>query len=191
MSIETIDQPVLLALLRYWNKKRGRAALPTRPAIDPLEMGAALLPNLILADLFDRGTRVRFRLVGTAVVKRLGFDPTAKYLDETVTGGFGEQLAALNRLVYCDRAPLYSEVVLHWGGHRRLELEIEQLLLPLSQGGPDPAIALIGLTFRSREPFPPTLAMLAESAAMRELRRFAPKLSGGPDWGADTGRSVA
>jgi hypothetical protein len=189
MSGTTIDQPVLLALLRYWNKKRGAAALPARPDIDPLEMGPPLLPSLMLADLLDRGTRVRFRLVGTAVTKRLGFDPTGKYLEDTVKGGFGEQFAALSRLVYADRAPLYSEIVLHWGGHRRLE--IEQLLLPLSQGGPDPAIALIGMSFRSLEPFPPSLGALAEIAAAGELRRFVPKLTGGSDWDADAGRSVA
>ena len=189
MSGTTIDQPVLLALLRYWNKKRGAAALPARPDIDPLEMGPPLLPSLMLADLLDRGTRVRFRLVGTAVTKRLGFDPTNRYLADAVGGGFGEQLATLNRRLYADRAPLYSEIALHWGGHRRLE--IEQLLLPLSQGGPDPAIALIGLSFRTLEPFPPTLGALAEIAAVSELRRFAPKLVGGSEWNADSGRSVA
>ena len=188
MLVGTIDQAILLALLRYWTSKRGTAALPARQDIDPLEMGPPLLPSLLLADLLDRGTRVRFRLVGTAVVKRLGFDPTGKFLDDAVKGGFGEQLATLNRLVYCNRTPLYSEIALHWGGHRRLE--IEQLVLPLSQGGPDPAIALIGLTFRSLEPFPPVLGALADIAAVSELRRFVPKLSDGADWAAG-GRSVA
>jgi hypothetical protein len=164
-----VTDPLLLALLRYWLTKRGTRALPARRDIDPVEIGAELLPHLVLADLFERGTHVRFRLVGTAVVKRLGADPTGRYLEREPRGGWFTELGSLYRLVYAERAPVYAESELHWGAGRRLA--VRNLLLPLTQDGSDPAIALCGLSFASSEVFPPSLRALAESGAHHELHR--------------------
>jgi len=184
----SIDQPTLSPLLAYWQKKRGARALPARRDIDPLEMGPLLLPHLILADLLDRGTRARFRLVGTLVVKRLGFDPTGKYLGDE-KGGWFDLFAALNRLVYAERAPVYAESLFTWGSNRRLEAQL--LLLPLTQDGPDPAIALAGFTFRCTEPFPPTLRILSQQAQHRETLRAVLKPLPADHWVEDAGRNVA
>ncbi|MGH6995294.1 MAG: PAS domain-containing protein, partial [Stellaceae bacterium] len=63
MVADALIHPVLDSLLRYWNDKRGaERPMPERKEIDPLEMGARLLPHLLLCDLFDRGNRVRFRV---------------------------------------------------------------------------------------------------------------------------------
>lgn len=161
--------PVLGAVLRYWQAKRGTRTMPARREIDPLEMSPDLLPHLVLSDLLDRGTRVRFRLVGTAVVKRLGFDPTAGYLGGEPLGGWSELLATLYRLVYAERAPIRSQSEFTWEPSRRLGAE--QLLLPLSQDGTDPAIALAAFVFASAEPFPPLLRALPPGAVHRELGR--------------------
>src|SRR5579884_2075511 len=101
MPVPAPAHPALGTLLRYWRVKRGTAAMPARRDIDPLEIGPELLPHLVLADLFDRGTRVRFRLVGTQIVKRLGFDPTGRYLAGEMTGAWFDYLALLYRIVYC------------------------------------------------------------------------------------------
>jgi len=183
-----IDHPTLAPLFRYWQEKRGVRALPARRDIDPVEMGPALLPHLLLGDLLDRGTRVRFRLVGTVVVRRLGFDPTGKYLGDE-NGAWFEQLAALNRLVYAERAPVYAESLFTWGTGRRLEAQ--HLLLPLNQDGPDPSIALMGLVFRSPEPFPPTLRVLGETGQHRELLRAVLRQPPAQDWHEAAGRNVA
>jgi hypothetical protein len=164
-----ISHPILGSLLRYWQEKRGTRALPSRRDIDPLEMGPDLLPHLLLVDLLDRGTRVRFRLVGTSVVKRIGFDPTGRYLDGEMSGGWWELLAALHRLVYCERAPVYAESEFAWGSGRLLRAQ--HLLLPLVQGGSDPAIALGGIAFASDEIFPPTIRALGPGAAHEEHGR--------------------
>jgi hypothetical protein len=161
--------PVLGSLLRYWQQQRGARSLPSRRDIDPLEMGPDLLPHLLLTDLFDRGTRVRFRLVGTTIVKRLGFDPTGRYIEGEMKGGWWELVGALHRLAYCERAPLYGESEFSWGAGRRLEAR--HLLLPLTQDGPDPAIALGAFVFASNEVFPPTIRALGDSAAHSELTR--------------------
>jgi len=188
MPASFVVHPALGALLRYWQKKRGKGALPSRRDIDPLEMGPELLPHLVLADLFDRGTRVRFRLVGTNVVKRMGFDPTGRYLGGEMATGWFDYLALLCRLVYCERAPIEAESEFAWESGRRLG--IQHLLLPLTQDGPDPAIALAGFVFQSREPFPPTLRALGAGAAHRELRRRVLKTlpAGSPE---AAGREVA
>lgn len=183
----TIDHPTLAPLLAYWQTKRGARALPARRDIDPLEIAPALLPHLLLADLLDRGTRARFRLVGTVAVKRLGFDPTGKYLEHE-KGAWFDLLAALNRLVYCERAPVYAESLFTWGNRR---LETQLLLLPLIQDGPDPAIALAGLGFRSSDPFPPTLRALSQQAQHRETLRAVLKPLPADHWVEDAGRNVA
>jgi hypothetical protein len=143
--------------------------LPSRRDIDPVEMGPELLPHLVLTDLFDRGTRVRFRLVGTIVVKRLGFDPTGRYLEGEMKGGWWDLVGALHRLAYCERAPLYAESEFHWGTGRRLQAR--HLLLPLTQDGSDPAIALGGMVFAADEAFPPTIRVLGKEAAHTETTR--------------------
>jgi hypothetical protein len=173
MSAHPVSHPLLLSLLGYWQEKRGARPLPARRDIDPLEIGTALLPHLVLADLLDRGTRVRFRLVGTAVVKRLGFDPTGRYLAAEARGPWFDEFAALHRLVYAERMPIYAESRLIWGEGRRLGTQ--QIVLPLTQDGPDPAIALSALTFASDEAFPPSLRALADVADFEELRRQAVK----------------
>jgi hypothetical protein len=188
MPAAIIDNPTLASLMAYWLGKRGDRALPSRRDIDPLEMGPGLLPHLLLCDLLDRGARVRFRLVGTVVVKRLGFDPTGKFLADVMTGGYGDLVAALHRLVYCERMPVHSESVFTWGPDRRLE--VQHLLLPLSHGGSDPAIALAGMVFHAAEPFPPTIRTLS-ATGHRETRHAVLKTLAAHAWDDDSGRNVA
>jgi hypothetical protein len=189
MNFGPVSNPVLAALLRYWDGQRGARALPARRDIDPLDMGSALLPHLLLVDLFDRGTRVRFRLVGTQVVKRLGFDPTGRYLEGEMTGGWYELLAALHRLVYAERAPVFAESEFLWGGGRRLRAQ--HLLLPLTQDGPDPAIALAAVVFASAEPFPPSIRALRDNATHSEIARQVLRPAPIPQPGRAAGKFVA
>ncbi len=149
--------PVLGSLLRYWSAQCEGRIMPARQDIDPLEMGPKLLPHLLLCDLQDRGARLRYRLVGTNVVRRWGFDPTGRNLDETM-GPYFAYLADLLRQLFQERAPIQASCAFRWGVNR--ELEANHLLLPLSKGGLDPAIALVGLTFRSDEVFPPQIRSL-------------------------------
>jgi hypothetical protein len=181
--------PVLGPVLRYWLQKRGARLLPSRRDIDPLEMAPDLLPHLLLTDLLDRGTRVRFRLVGTNLVKRLGFDPTGRYLEGEMKGGWWDTLAALHRLAYAERAPLYGESELTWDSGRRLEARL--LLLPLSQDGPDPAIALGAVVFATAEVFLPTLRALAGTATHDEKLRQVLKPAPAADRARAAGREVA
>lgn len=170
MVADALIHPVLDSLLRYWNDKRGvERLMPERKDIDPLEMGARLLPHLLLCDLLDRGNRVRFRVVGTNIVRRWGFEPTAKYLDEGL-GPYFATLGELHHACFAERAPVYSVSTFRWGVNR--ELEAHHLLLPLSKGGFEPAIALAGIAFRSDEVFPPQIRNLNGVARFDERHRF-------------------
>lgn len=169
MLADALLHPVLGPLLRYWNDKRGaERVMPERKDIDPLEMGARLLPHLLLSDLLDRGNRVRFRVVGTNIVRRWGFEPTAKYLDEGL-GPYFATLGELHHACFAERAPIYSVSAFRWGVNR--ELEAHHLVLPLAKGGFEPAIALAGIAFRSDEVFPPQIRNLNGVARFEERYR--------------------
>src|SRR5690349_9111742 len=79
-------QPLIAALLDYWEVKRDGRPMPDRRDIDPAELPPKLLPHLLLGETLDGGTRWRYRLVGTEIVRRLGFDPTGKYIDDVLGG---------------------------------------------------------------------------------------------------------
>jgi len=190
MSTDALLHPVLGPLLRYWNGKRAGRLMPERKDIDPLEMGPKLLPDLLLCDLFERGNKVRFRVVGTNVVRRWGFEPTAKYLDEDL-GPYFKLLGELHHACFAERAPIHSVSAFRWGINR--ELEAQHLLLPLSKGGIDPAIALVAVAFRSDEVFPPQVKSLNGVARFEERRRAVVELPEDLDEKrpARVGRSVA
>jgi hypothetical protein len=160
---------MLGGLLRYWNDKRGARTMPARGDVDPLEMGTKLLPHLLLCDLLDRGTRIRFRVVGTHVVKRLGFDPTGQLLAEQASGSYFEHLAQWHQEIFVKHLPLYTESVFRWGGKR--QLEARHLLLPLTNGGSEPQIVLMGVAFSSDEAFPPQIRALNSIAQYAERCR--------------------
>lgn len=168
------DEPILTALYSYWLRKRGRRAIPDRRDIDPLEMGAALLPHLAMLDLENEGRRARYRLVGTALVERYGRDPTGLYLEEVISGGYLDFVQSLCRDVHVHRCPVYAESRFRWDldGH----MHARRLYLPLSNGGDDVAIALLGQVFHApktaaREPI---RALIARSAIEQEREILKP-----------------
>lgn len=174
MAPNPLDHPVLSALFRYWDNKRDGRMMPDRRDIDPLEMGGHLLPHLLLCDLRDRGRHVRFRLVGTKVVKRFGCDPTGQNLEDQLSGEAGgdsyfEALAALHLLSFAERAPVYSESRFRWDVNRTLDLC--HVLLPMTNGSSAPGISLMGLVARSENIFAPPLRRLSRPGQHVELCR--------------------
>jgi hypothetical protein len=137
--------PVLASLYAYWNRRRGARRMPDRRDIDPIELGPALLPHVGLMDLVDGAKRVRYRLLGTAIVERWGSDPTGRFMDEVMSGSYSDFVHALYRDVYRLRAPVFSDSVFRWdaGGF----LHTRRLYMPLTHGGEEVAMALIGQVF--------------------------------------------
>ena len=158
MPQELFDHATLGALFRYWEKKRGARKIPARHDIDPIEMDRRLLPHLMLCEVSDYGNIVRFRLVGTSLAKRLGVDPTGQLLSDLPRADYFEFLGSLIRRAYTEAAPIYGESAFYWASKGRLDAR--HLLLPLSAGGAEPAIVLIGTAYSSDEVFPPQIRAL-------------------------------
>jgi hypothetical protein len=158
MPAEVFNHATLSALFRYWDEKRSGRAMPARRDIDPIEMGPRLLPHLMLCELADRGSRIRFRLVGTLLVKRLGYDPTGKWLADLPKSDYLDFLARMVRLSYAEAAPIFADSTFRWGA--KGQLDTHHLLLPLTTGGSDAGIVMVGAAYVSAEVFPPQIRVL-------------------------------
>lgn len=164
------EEPVLLALLNYWDRKREGREVADRRDIDPTDMPPALLPHLALIELFDDG-RLKLRLVGTELVRQHGRDNTGKFVDEYLKGDYLAYLTALYTDLRAQRRPILAESVFrHPGAH----LETMRLLLPLTQGGTAIRMALLGQIFR----FPgdrkrPPLSVPLDAGALEIINQIA------------------
>jgi hypothetical protein len=135
----------------------------------------------MLCEFADKGTRIRFRLVGTLLVKRLGFDPTGKWLADLPKSDYLDFLARMVRLSYAEQAPIFADSTFRWG--TKGQLDAHHLLLPLTTGGDDAGIVMVGTAYVSEEVFPPQirqLDMLAHhSVGKREILNIQTKA---PSW---------
>lgn len=140
------EDPILLAIHDYWQSRRLGRAYPDRADISPHGLGPKLLPHVGLAELnLDDLPQSRMRLVGTAIVEQLGFDPTGKRASEYARG---EHLALLislatDMLRHC--RPVFSEA--RFRLHEERFLMVRRLYLPMSHGGSEPRMLLFGQTF--------------------------------------------
>lgn len=124
----------------YWLGLGSKGSLPSRRDIDP---GAFVycLPNVLLMDLTYSPFRVRYRLVGSAVVAISKLDFTGRYLDEIAFPNPHFDWMAVYRKLVEERQPLYGSVPLESTlGLRNYDLG----LFPLSSDGEviDKAIAV-------------------------------------------------
>ncbi|TDQ83828.1 PAS domain-containing protein [Dongia mobilis] len=123
--------PDVLAVLRYWEEKRGDRAMPARGDIDPAEI-RRYLPHITLVDVVDDPRRYVYRLVGTQEVELRGYDPTGRAVGDAYFASSAEAALANYDEVCRIRAPLYVadpfQVVDRYVGE-------EDLFLPLSSDG--------------------------------------------------------
>jgi hypothetical protein len=162
MSQALYAHTTLGALFRYWEKKRGARNMPARRDIDPIEMDRRILPHLTLCELSDHGNVIRFRLVGTLLARRWGFDPTGQRLSDLPAADYFTYFGALVRRAYAEAAPVYGESRFRWGA--KGQLDASHLLLPLSTGETQPGIVLAGMAYSSDDVFPPQIRILNEIA---------------------------
>lgn len=169
------NDELLTALHAYWNRQRRGRAMPDRRDIDPVDIGPAVLPNVALLDVVDGGARFRYRLAGTAIVDHWGVEVTGKFLDETMRqGGYRDFVHGLFRDACRHRAPIYSSSLFRWNvdTHRMTR----RLHLPLTHGGNDTAIILVGQTFfgAGSEPIPAYRHVFDEGVIEQQRREILP-----------------
>jgi hypothetical protein len=136
-----IDHPGLRALYDYWDGCRQGGRLPGRQHIDPLHI-PDLLPNLMLFDVAAPDD-LRYRLVGTALVARLGRDPTGLPAQDGYLGEDWEKIRPDYLYVVAERRPC-----LRWNavlGPRAKRLPYQRLLLPLARDGATVDMLLAGV----------------------------------------------
>jgi len=133
-------------LYDYWQSKVGDRPIPDRADIDPLEM-VPWLPHLLLVEIGADRRDVRFRLIGTWVVDRVGRDDTGMTVADL---GLTEGRRQI-RDSYLEAARLARPSRRGGEFHDRSgvqkHLRAERVLLPLTDGGPEVAMILCAIYF--------------------------------------------
>lgn len=116
MSDAAVAQPWrqdrrIARLLDLWRAARPAPdLLPGRAAIDPLTLGADLLPYAALIEATHNATRFRFRLVGSQLAEHAGLDLTGHYIEDLNSNSdYVEYVNSLYRLGRDAGLPVYSE----------------------------------------------------------------------------------
>jgi hypothetical protein len=123
----------LKQLYAYWEGKRAGRTLPLKAAIDPAEI-KDILPYVIISEVHDQPLRVRYRLVGTEIVKLRGREFTGKWLDEVQWNPvFRERLLQEYRVLINERRPLLGADDLYSADGPRAAYEWG--MFPLSEDG--------------------------------------------------------
>ena len=137
-----IESPVLLDLYAYWDGKRAGRPMPARADLDPLEFRAAL-GHVFLVDV-EPGPRFRYRLTGTIMTERTGYDLVGRYVDDIPVASTRDFIHGHYRQVLATRAPVHAVSM------RDLEkrpLRFELLSMPLSTDGAVIDMLFVGFVF--------------------------------------------
>jgi hypothetical protein len=92
--LDKIETPCLRELYAYWDARRHGREFPARRDIDPLDL-RFVLGHVLLLDVLHEPLRFRFRLHGSELALRAGYDMTGKMVDELP--GEGNRAVLLQR----------------------------------------------------------------------------------------------
>jgi hypothetical protein len=147
-----LNDAKLSKALAYWHMKRRGRSMPQKADIVPGEV-KAILPNILLADALEDGTRFRCRLVGTGIVNAFGASMTGKYIGEMLPNIDDDFTQELYQTTWRERLPVFSRsTYIAAGGDS--SLIVNRLLLPLSDDDKLANVIMAVLTFeyKGREP---------------------------------------
>lgn len=139
-------------LFAYWNDRRGARRFPARRDLDPIEMRYAL-GGITLFDVERPATaegkpRFRYRLIGSDIVARDGFDFTGRYLDDLPLPQYRTLLLARLEMLIRDPAP---RLIRNKQFYDERWYDYEAIWLPLAEDGETPDIMMACQIF-SRTP---------------------------------------
>ncbi len=138
-----------LTLLEYWNGLEAGGGLPSRAAVNPLDL-PRLLKNIGLVDVVQEVggiCRYRYRLVGTQLSHIAGADFTDRWLSDIKSGEYVAFLQGLYTECVDRKAPVFSRTTMQYSDDRKLEAD--RLVLPLATDGENVDMLLISTLFRS------------------------------------------
>lgn len=131
LSLDLIDEPVLLQAVSYWQKLAINGT-PSRRAIDPVELGARILPHVFLADVLTGEPRFIFRLAGSAIEREFGF-LKGRTLDDLNLGTELQQIKNQYNDAISEKSPVYCVQNFASQDHRRRNYK--RAVMPLCTGG--------------------------------------------------------
>lgn len=140
-SLDDIAAAPLKSLARYWIGLHQDGQRPARADIDPTAI-RRVLPYLIIAEVHDPVTRIRFRLIGTDIT--LGTDATGTVLQENpMREPYRQHILELYAKGATTRAGLFSSV--DYGYTQKTgPANIQRLFLPIAGNDMVPEMLLIG-----------------------------------------------
>ena len=129
-----LPHPILTEVLAYWQRQCGGRAMPSPRDIDPLGLGAKLLPHIVLVDVEPDGD-FRYRLVGATAVSAVGRNAKGQLVSSYHPNpAYSTWLIALYRRVLAGKRPIYSESIFKLPDGRNTRVN-HRLLCPLSADG--------------------------------------------------------
>lgn len=132
----------------YFHSLTRRGLLPDRVALNPAEV-RHLLPNMMIFDLSDPAA-VRFRLVGTAITERYGFDPTGTNFIDLLDAGTREESRQVLHAAVRHPFGVFSLLRSKHGGG--LTAEVEALSFPFLNGpGAVPQLVTVSVRVRGSQ----------------------------------------
>ncbi|WP_374466066.1 PAS domain-containing protein [Ferrovibrio sp.] len=131
--------------LQLWLAARDAGPLPDKSFLDPLRL-RFLLGSLSLLEVQPDPLRFRYRLIGTDIVQRLGYELTGKWLDEHPDPTIRPFILKGATMVFHAAKPVYGYAQARVLGEDWL---LEVVAVPLF--GPDGEVAYIG----AGQSFPP------------------------------------
>ena len=133
-DMDKFADAALLQSLEYWQHLRGGRRMPARKDLNPADI-PRLLPKLMLADVRrvaseTQAPRICFRLVGTEIVGRFGYELTGRDLTDIDYGEQTDHVASLYRRAVDCAQPQFTQI--EFSPSRNRILQMQHLLLPLS-----------------------------------------------------------
>lgn len=146
------QNPAIRQLLEYWLAQRGSRRFPARADLDPLQMRYAL-GNIVLFERLPEPAaaepRYRFRLVGSDIATRAGYDATSKVLNDLPPSDYRRLILARLGALTADPAPL---LIRNADCYDDRWYDYEAIWLPLAANGEDVDMFMAGQIFAEEPP---------------------------------------
>jgi hypothetical protein len=144
VAVLEIKTPSLLRLYQDWEDRRRGRAFPSRNDFDVLDLGY-VVGNLSLLDVRYNPLRFRFRLHGSRVTERVGYEMTGKHVDELPTPEMRELVQRHYTAVIERRLPIVEVRERQIVDDRMLPCEV--LALPLAADGTNIDMLMSGVVW--------------------------------------------
>jgi hypothetical protein len=139
-----IRTPTLQRLYRDWESRRGAREFPARGDFDVLDL-KYIIGQLALLDVSYAPLRFRFRLHGTGISQRVGYEMTGKELDELPPVVVRASVRRHFTAVVEQRQPIVEVRERQMRDDR--VVDSESLALPLSRDGKTIDMIMVGVVF--------------------------------------------